>query len=169
MRSVRRQSHALPAPFLTETNSARGVGVRPRGQDTVAFDQRDAPCSPRPAVPKSLGARPRPGRQAPRRVLPGQGAGLAPEAAGPASLRVSFRPSSASGPWVPRPQPAGPPRAPEVPAARRASPPRLTNPCSSAKLPSPSEKRESSPDCSPRPFLPLCSPRRQTREKTARR
>lgn len=68
MCSVRLQFQAAPASFLQKPTVPGVPGARPCGRYTAAFDKRDALLCPRPLIPKSRGARPKPGLQAPRRI-----------------------------------------------------------------------------------------------------
>lgn len=138
---------------------------RPRGRAAPA--SQTGQCGPQSdrCSPKSRARRPRPGRQALGRIEPApgisqalcgfparRGAAPAGQPAHHALRRGSRTPSGGL-----------------LPAAGPAGPSWLTNPSSSAQLPSPCEKKREWPDCAPARLglpSPRCSPRRRTPEKT---
>lgn len=151
--------------------------TRPYWRDIAAFDKIDALLSPGPTVLKSapLG-RPRPCHPAPRRVcgasakFPLQRRLIQPVPGIILTLSGFLAQTDSTLAGGPTLCSGGSPCTPSglpLPAARPVSPPRLTNPGSSAKLHSPSKKSKRGPDCTP-PLLGLsflrCS-QKQIREK----
>lgn len=146
-----------PSALPTEANCARGAGAPLCGRDTAALAKRDALLNPRPVVPSPPPAAGRlPGGSAwPVRSSRSKGNRA------PGVLQAVLRFPARSGRTPsggPTARSRGAPltgsgRRQPLSAARPASPPRLTNPGSSAKLPSSSESRL---DCtSPPPVFRL--------------